>query len=330
MKKILLLLFASGITLHSCNTKLFSALKDNNVLPGKILRAVSKSDSVVAYQIDAMGVVNDSVESLCGFAVIRKPIVINENQINKLKEIIDAAQCYDMCKSVRKMSSFIPDYGFKFYSKNCPVTLLLDQHASIWGFYYKDKQYLLDNDSIQKILLPLIDDVYKCGESSSNNVEVLMENSSVAEESKEKEYIKLDSEIRRIINSAKKVTCCILDPLSDCEKGFEKLGDYVILQKKEIEDSMIIASIGQTITGNKSFEKSNVVKNCTFLPDIVFQIQNGNSTLNMLFSFYCSECEMRLGDKQVFRNDCGLIQSSIIEIARQIYPRDKYLRRISI
>lgn len=109
----------------------------------------------------------------------------------------------------------------------------------------------------------------------------------------------------------------------------ERLGKYVVLQKKEITAPKQTKAVSDLIAGEKSFEKLDYIKNCTFLPDIALQINSGKKVLNILFSFYCSECMMLLDGKLVFRNDCSLIQSEIINLAKLIYPKDKYLRTIS-
>lgn len=338
-----------GITMFSfaqCDMRM-PAKRAKSALSKRVLNIVNKTDSVLACQVDAMNAPNDTSETICGYTVIDKSKSISKHNVVKLQEIVKSLATVGTQRNIRKLSTFIPDYGFMFCAGKSAVVLLLDQHADLCIFYYKKKQFLLDTDSVRNALGTLLDDVWKRKPTKKEEVEnsmpqgFFLETNATAAfsnlsnvgndsipESESPQYIKLSQNILEMINSAKSVTCYIIDPLTKGDKGMERLDKYVVLQKKEVTDQKQTKAVSDLIAGEKSFEKLDYVKNCTFLPDIALQINSDKKVLNILFSFYCSECMMLLDGKLVFRNDCSLIQSEIINFARQIYPKDKYLRTI--
>lgn len=342
-----MMLFMSITTLSFAQCDMYlTTRKAKSALPKRVLNVVSRADSVIAYQVDAMNAPSDTSETICGFAVVGKPFAVGKRGMASLQSIVDSLAYSGSRDDIQKLSTFIPDYGFDFYKGKTSVAVLFDLHADLCTFYYKRKQYLLNTDSVKTRLSGLLNSVWKRTPAKQQKAENFVpqvptidvnklvdatkqlkaENDTTPKTPK---YIKLNGTILKMIKSAKNMTCCIIDPLAKGDKDMEKLGRYVVLQKKDFSDERTIKAVKDVIAGNKSFEELEYVKNCTFLPDIAFQIRSGKNTLNILFSFYCSECMMQLDGKQVFRNDCSLIQSEIIGIARQIYPKDKYLRTIS-
>lgn len=345
MKQLFILLGFTTMLITSCS--MYSPVKkDNNTLPIKMLNIISKSDSVDICQLDAMNSPNDTDKTICGYAVVSNLKILNDQDVKKLQEIVDSLSSLGENK-IKKLSTFIPDYAFRFYNRGGAVFLLLDQHADLCNFYYHKKQFLMDTDSVKNALKELLDDIFennnqKTETRTSKNLidtlhpkkeDVFLNSSnqkidSVSMINKESQYVILNNNIIEILKSAESMYCCIIDPLSKEDNNLELLDKYVILQKKEITSENQKKSIIDLITDKMSFEKFDWVKNCTFLPDIALQATSNGRELNILFSFYCNECMMILDGKQVFRNDCSLIQPRIIRMARQIFPNDKYLRTI--
>lgn len=343
-----LMMLCMSITVLSftqCNMYM-SAKRTKCALPKRVLNIIDKSDSMVACQVDAMNAPSDTSETLCGYAVIGKAKSVSKHNAVNLQKIVDSLAIVGTQGHIRKFSTFIPDYGFIFYTRGSSVVLLVDQHADLCAFHYKKKRFLLDTDSVRNALGVLIDDVWERkpadkvkvdnstpqGIALDDNVAVAAFNPSKAENDsapKAPQYIKLDGNILKMIKSAQSVICCIIDPLTKGDKDLERLSKYVVLQKKEVTDEKQVKAVSDLIAGEKSFEKFDYVKNCTFLPDIALQINSDKKTLDILFSFYCNECMMLIDGKQVFRNDCSLIQPEIISMVRHIFPKDKYLRTIS-
>lgn len=325
-----------SLAFAQCDTYRSSSAQRRHALPRKTLKAVRTSDSIVAYRIDAMSDAVDSLETLCGFAVKGSPAVVEEGDAADLLALVDSFASRYSSGKVKKLSTFIPDAGFKFCSPKDSVVLLLDLHADLCMFCHKEKQHVMDTDSIRDELSLLLKSVFKesrlggveNGNAPANGISRTNEAEEAGKTPGEAEYVRLDSGIRQMIATAKEATCYIIDPLARGDAESEKLDKYVVLQKQKVDGKELMEQLRQAIAGEKSFEKFEYVKNCTFLPDVAFLIQDKGRTLHILFSFYCNECEMRMDGKLAFRNDCSLIQPEIIRIARRIFPKDKYLRTI--
>lgn len=339
MKHIFVLVSVSAVLLLAfiqCDTFRSSTSSKEQRLPKKVLKALRTADSIIAYRIDAMNEAGDSTETLCGFAVKGASLPLKKESAVDLQALVDSFFSRPSLGKVKKFSTFIPDVGFKFCSSKDCFILLLDLHADLCTFYHKKKQYLIDTDSINSQLSLILNSIFREVQSNNaenelvqkNNLSPMIGRDGVANSSEEDKYVKLNSTILQMITEAKEMTCYIIDPLIQSDQNSDKLDKYVILQKQKLDNAEWMKQFRQTITGKESFEKFDFVKNCTFLPDIVFQLHDKGRTLDVLFSFYCSECEMRMNGKRMFRNDCSIIQSRIIQIARQIFPNDKYLRTI--
>lgn len=345
MRNLFMILFMSIATLSFAHCDIYMPTKrTKSGLPKRVLNLVNNTDSVIGYRVDAMNAPNDSSEIICGYTVMSRPKNVGKQNAEKLQELVKLLSTVKQ-GDVRKLSTFIPDYGFKFMAGKYSVIMLLDQHADLCTLYYRKKQFLLDTDSLKSTIGALLHNVWGKGqltkektENSITQAAIIETNATAATDNTSKnrndstpkapQYIKLQVDILNIIKTAPKLTMCMIAPFTKGDKDMERLGEYVVLQKKEVTDKKQIKAASDLLTGEKSFEKLDFAKNCTFLPDIALQINSGKKTLNILFSFYCSECMMLLDDKQVFRNDCSLIQTKMINLAKQIYPKDKYLRTI--
>lgn len=304
-----------------------STKKVANTIPDKVLCKIQYADSIWGYRVDGINAADDSAEILLGFPIIGNPIKLTAQYADSLKFLVKKVCSYKSDNSVNKFSTFIPDYGFMFRQSNDSTILLVDLHADIWTIHdKKGNLYQVNSDSVKfklNELLPQVFPMYDFGKNSTSSVVNSIDDSEVMDSMV---YVKLDEEICNILQQSSTVSCYIIDASSEADEYLDKFGSYILLQQKEVKDSIIVSDIRRLLVGEKSFEKLEVVKNCTFLPDIVFRFHKDGIILDVYFSFYCNECEMRISDKIVFRNDCSLIQPQVIKIAQKIFPRDKYLR----
>lgn len=345
--KVILPILGVFLSLPSCSAQGNSGIDDDTyqtvskvkktLPPKRIIKHIDKSTEVKAYEIDALS--EDSLgEKVYGFCVVGSNKVLNNQQAIRLKQIVANDSSYIRQDNVVKFSTFLPDYAFKFMDGKDSVVLFLDFHADMWSFRYKKKEYIFDNEKVSPALRKLVEEVFNIKLKKAqignavfqnamqgilpNNIEEATRKDSV------KQYVKLSGKIQGMIKDADSISCFILDPLAE-EKTGKLLEKYVVLLDKPITNKDVIDSIKKQLLGNKSFPEFDYAKNCTFLPDIAFVFYCKKGKLNVLFSFYCNECKMFVGNKQEFSNDCSNIQSEIIGIARKIFPKDKYLRTIS-
>lgn len=346
--KMALSLISVFVSISSCTAKCpskdgvdddtyLSSAKPKKVMPPQsVLKKIAKSDKVWAYTINALS--DDSLsEKVCGFSTIGQPKELTASQIEKLKSVILNDSSYIKKDNIVKYSTFLPDYAMKFQSGKDSVVVFMDFHADLWSFKYKKKDYLLDNDAVSPKLRSLVGEIFnikikdakemKAAENAFQNGQAQQNEAGESPKADSVKYRKLAANIESIVNDADSVYCFILDPLT-ADNTERRLGKYAILQEKKV-DEKTISLLRKKLLGKESFPDMEYVKNCTFLPDVAFVFCRGNDRLNVLFSFYCNECQMVLNDKLDFQNECGTIQSDIIKLAKKVFPKDKYLRTIS-
>lgn len=311
--------------------------KPKKVMPPKsVLKKIAKSKLVKAYAINALS--EDTIsEKVCGFSTIGEPKTLTALQIGQLKSVIANDSNYFRKDNVVKYSTFLPDYAFKFMNGKDSVVVFMDFHADLWSFRYKKKDYILDNDVTSQKLRVFVGSVFniklkdpKMENVSQNAISDGTFQRNEVEETPKKDtmkYEKIPSNVEKVIRNVDSVYCYILDPLAD-NNVEKRLGKFVILQERLI-DGKTTSLLTHKLLKKNSFPTIPYVQNCTFLPDIAFVLYHKTEKLNVMFSFYCNECQMVLNDKLVFQNECGNIQSDIIALAKRVYPKDKYLRTIS-
>ena len=82
-----------------------------------------------------------------------------------------------------------------------------------------------------------------------------------------------------------------------------------------------------TLAYPQSFKKNGMVKESTFLPDIAVSFYSKSSVITFSYSFYCDMCRFKWDGK--FKDaDGDLIRKSVIQMACEIFPKDKYLRNL--
>jgi len=346
--KMLLSFVSVLISISSCTAKCpnrngvdddtyLTTAKPKKVMPPKsLLKKISKSNVVKAYAVNALS--EDTLsEKVCGFCTIGEPKTLTALQIDQLKSVIANDTSYFKKDNVVKYSTFLPDYAFKFMNGKDSVVVFMDFHADLWSFCYKKRDYILDNDIISPKLRTFVGSVFnvKLRDPKTENVsqnavsDGAFQRNEVAEAPKKDtlKYEKLPSSVENVIRNVDSVYCYILDPLAD--NSIEKrLGKYVILQER-LTDGKTTSLLTHKLLEKNSFPTMPYVQNCTFLPDIAFVFYHKTEKLNVMFSFYCNECQMVLNDKLEFQNECGNIQSDIVALAKRVYPKDKYLRTIS-
>ena len=119
----------------------------------------------------------------------------------------------------------------------------------------------------------------------------------------------------------------ILDPLETITEKDSTFNGFYVLQTKT--DKHYLNSVTNLLTDKSSFAKTEMIKNCMFLPDIAVRLHNSeNKIVDVMFSFYCDECKFICGEN-VFQSDCSLIRSKILQYAKLIFPNDRYIRVLS-
>lgn len=138
----------------------------------------------------------------------------------------------------------------------------------------------------------------------------------------------LPEAVVKIIENSDSVSWCLLDPNapdSVCN-SYARIGECLMEVPDTCEDR--VNAMKATLTYSKSFENKTISKDCTYLPDLACVFYSSNGSLTFSYSFYCDLCRFECeGTKKEY--DGELVRDAIIQIALEIFPKDRYLRRIA-
>ena len=213
-----------------------------------------------------------------------------------------------------KFSAFLPVDVFQFIKGKDTVNFLVDLHCDIWKFSTNEKKFDFDalHAPMEKLIYGIIGK-----ELTSDN---MINNPIVKAECKKS--IMPDS-IKTLLQSADSLVWYMLDPMQqDVKNGFN---GFYILDKKAESDTVRIKNLMHNLLREDMFLETDIVKNCTFLPDIGFRSLKGDEFIDVMFSFYCDECKIIYGDNYI-QSDCGIIRKEILAEAQKAFPKDRYIR----
>lgn len=126
------------------------------------------------------------------------------------------------------------------------------------------------------------------------------------------------------------IICHLTDPYSKdstavAERRFEA---YEALHSKIVHEDAANA-LKTALLYPKSFIEKDYMKDCTFLPDVVFEFYHqGIKRMIFSYSFYCDVCKMNAGGK-FMTFDGEEIRDAVIQITLATFPNDRYMRRIA-
>ncbi len=128
-----------------------------------------------------------------------------------------------------------------------------------------------------------------------------------------------------IVENADSIVWCLLDPISTDSVCPNKMGEILLCKTDTLEERC--NALRSTLTYPQSFAKNDMTKECTFLPDIAIYFFSEKGTITFSYSFYCDLCRFEKNGK--YQDiDGDLIRKSIIQMACEIFPKDRYLRNL--
>lgn len=127
-----------------------------------------------------------------------------------------------------------------------------------------------------------------------------------------------------VINKSDSVTFIVIDPWSEAtEDWMDGYGE--ILNTKTYKDKKLQSACYDVLANPNSFKISNLVKNCTFMPDIAIVFHGKKENVTVAYSFYCDVCRFAKGEKYD-DFDGELIRKDFINLASKGLPKDRYVR----
>lgn len=130
-----------------------------------------------------------------------------------------------------------------------------------------------------------------------------------------------------IVESADSIVWYLLDPMSEDSTALQKnkMGEILLCKTDTLEERC--NALKSTLTYPQSFAKSDIVKESIFLPDVAICFFSEKSLVTFSYSFYCGICRFeRDGNYQ--NTDGELIRKSIIQMACEVFSKDRYLRNL--
>lgn len=130
-----------------------------------------------------------------------------------------------------------------------------------------------------------------------------------------------------IIECADSIEWYLLDPFSEDTTILRlgKIAEILVSKTDTISERMNL--LKQTLLSPKSFVHNNMVKECTFLPDIAACIYSNKGNIYFYYSFYCDLC--RFYSEGMYQEiDGELIRKNVLSIVCDVFPKDRYLRNL--
>lgn len=132
----------------------------------------------------------------------------------------------------------------------------------------------------------------------------------------------VDSLYLSIIEKSDSVCWYLVDAMSEDTTSYSLWETLACVTdtSNERKDALIA-----TLTYKDSFCKTSMVKECTFMPDVAVEFYTGHMWVAFAYSFYCDICRFSTADK--YQDiDGEKIRNSILQMACEVFPKDKYLR----
>ena len=313
MKKFLLM--AILLSTLSCSGQ-------DEIFPDKTTMKLLKTiDNAVYCAIDPLST-DMGKGSVCGFAKYTlDSIVLEKKDIDALMTIVE-----DNLKHAKvgqgAYSTFMPNHAFLFVNKKDTIYLLVDLHCDKWQFHIGNKTHIGHFDAVHDKM----DDFIKKFDTDTSDSEE--HNITIDMLSNKLEDADCNTLPAQIIENLTKVQSCewyILDPW-DSTSVDNTFGDVRILQQSKQKSNL--DSVVTIFSDTCSFVKTDIVKNCIFLPDIGIRLAtSANENIDIIFSFSCNECVILLGNIS-FQSDCERIRNRVLTLAQKQFPQDRYIRTL--
>lgn len=130
-----------------------------------------------------------------------------------------------------------------------------------------------------------------------------------------------------IIEESDSIVWHLLDPMSEdsIAPQMNNMGEILLSKTDTLEERR--NALKSTLAYPQSFVKSDMVKESAFLPDVAICFYSKNGVVTFSYSFYCDLCRFEK-DGKYQDTDGEQIRQSIVLMACEVFPKDKYLRQL--
>jgi len=106
---------------------------------------------------------------------------------------------------------------------------------------------------------------------------------------------------------------------------YAKIGNPVGLSRKQ-KNKLI-----EILENRKSYSFDSTVKNCTFFPDVAFQLSKKEGKkvkkMNVFVALYCDVWMIQHDSTEIYE-DSDSARVEIVKLLKDIYPNDKYIQQL--
>ncbi len=87
-------------------------------------------------------------------------------------------------------------------------------------------------------------------------------------------------------------------------------------------DSLTAKQLKAIVLNPNNFSLSGRVKNCGFVPDMLFRFAKGKDTVNLFLCFYCDTWKFQQ-EKNIKFDDSDNARSELVKFAKKVFPKNK-------
>lgn len=306
MKKLLIITILCG--LFSCDGN--ANPSDDNLPDKKTMSVIKKAEKVVYYELNPMSD-DTTIFSIDAVATTGYSKILVQSEKDSLTKFIMGNVRNVRKNGKGKFCPSAPQDAFLFVKGKDTVKLVIDLNCASYSIINDTTVYEYDFDKIYDDVSNILKPMRKKESFLSNSISTIDST----------RYL-LTDKMKRIVSEADSAICFLLDPLEkNCK---DTLNGFCILEQSNIK-TKLIDSLKNILLDKQNFVYSGIVKNCTFLCDISFRLFSKGEYADVMFALYCDDCVAICGDEHI-KADSGNMRKKILEIAKNIYPKDKYIR----
>lgn len=178
------------------------------------------------------------------------------------------------------------------------------------------------------ILMLVFYSIIACSQTKNSNITTSSIDSNITSETTDSSVVS-GSYIEIIEESTDSISWYLLDSDGTNLIVNDSLGIYdEILASRKDYNKQRIGALISCLTYSGSFCLNRMIKESTFIPDIAVVFYSSKGTIVLYYSFYCDLCRF-WKDGQYEDHDGELIRSQIIDLLKEVFEKDKFVRKLS-
>ena len=141
---------------------------------------------------------------------------------------------------------------------------------------------------------------------------------------------KADTENGRMIEAISRMkvkAAYLLDPMQ--KNAVKRIGPFAVIDSLTTVSDELGGKITSLLSSYGTYEQTDMVSDCTFLPDVAWTVTDGTRTFYVTVAFYCGELIIDDGANTV-RLRFSVEEQNLLRCAMSCFPNDDYLKKYII